>query len=204
MELAIIIILIVALVIYLYAQDSNKETTKEKYGDAVGKLAHATANTIGDIAQNLTESDDNRKKRVAREKLADKNGRIFDIGKWLGTGSYEHYFEVDDSFRDALKTMGLAEDIWKKMAKDLFYLGIIHYLSKTGIGQKENTTKSYREHMFSTWPTDPFFKDNISLLKEALDNFNIPYSEWIDYGDVVVQMHSLLDNPIIEKYGFIN
>lgn len=66
-------------------------------------------------------------KRVAREKLADKNGSIFDIGKWLGKSNYEHYFEVDDSFRDALKTMGLAEDIWKKMAKDLFYLGIVTF-----------------------------------------------------------------------------
>lgn len=41
---------IVFLVVYLFAQDSKKETTREKYGEAIGQVAHSAASTIAGIA----------------------------------------------------------------------------------------------------------------------------------------------------------
>ncbi len=61
METVIIIILIIAFFVYLLAQDSKKETKKERYGDAIGRLATSAADSVAGAAFRLTESADKKK-----------------------------------------------------------------------------------------------------------------------------------------------
>ena len=49
------IICIVLFFIYLFYLSSNKETKKEKLGDAVGSMTKSIADTITSIAHNITE-----------------------------------------------------------------------------------------------------------------------------------------------------
>lgn len=51
----IIIICSIIFIIYFVAQDSKKETTKERYGEAIGFLAHSTANKIATVAHDIAE-----------------------------------------------------------------------------------------------------------------------------------------------------
>lgn len=55
MEYIVIIIIIILATIYFIAQDSKKETTKERYGEAIGSLAQMTAESISNIAHDIAE-----------------------------------------------------------------------------------------------------------------------------------------------------
>lgn len=61
METIFVIVAIVFLVVYLFAQDSKKETTREKYGEAIGQVAHSAASTIAGIAHDIAEPASKRR-----------------------------------------------------------------------------------------------------------------------------------------------
>lgn len=63
----------------MLAEDSSKETKREKYGDAVGQMAQGTANAIKNIANTLTEPSSKREIRVAKENLARRNTRLLHL-----------------------------------------------------------------------------------------------------------------------------
>lgn len=73
MEYVIIIGLVILFFVYLLAQDSKKETKKERYGEAIGNLASMAADSVADAAFKLTESADKKKIRLAEEELAERN-----------------------------------------------------------------------------------------------------------------------------------
>ena len=77
METIFVIVAIVFLVVCLFAQDSKKETTREKYGEAIGKVAHSAASTIAGIAHDIAEPASKKKIRLAREALAYRNGQLY-------------------------------------------------------------------------------------------------------------------------------
>ena len=89
------------------------------------------------------------------------------------------------------------------MAKDIFYIGIIRLQSRESHDYSLMKSKHIREHMMTSWPNNNSLKELIDLIKEALDYFHIPYSEWIEYGDVVIEMHNLLENRTIKEFGII-
>ena len=53
------------------------DTAKERYGEAIGYVAHSTANKIATVAHDLAEPASKKEIRVAKEILADRNGRIY-------------------------------------------------------------------------------------------------------------------------------
>ena len=203
METVIIIFLVIAFFIYLMAQDSNKKTTKERYGDAVGQLATLIADTVGGIARSITESSDSKALRIAREELALRNGDIYRWSTHYFFGDQEKLFVVDDNFRNNLNVLHLSEDAWKMMAKEIFYIGIIRLQSRESHDYSSKKSKHIREDMMTSWSNNNSLKELIDLIKEALDYFHIPYSEWIEYGDVVIEMHNLLENRTIKEFGII-
>ena len=71
--IAVLVILIISLV----AQDSDKKTKKEKYSEAVGQVAYSAADTIAGIAHDILEPESEKELRLAREALADRNGRLY-------------------------------------------------------------------------------------------------------------------------------
>ena len=96
METVIVIVAIVFFVIYLFAQDSKKETTREKYGEAIGQVAHSAASTIAGIAHDIAEPASKKEIRLAREALAFRNGQLY---------RYEYYSEkeMETNFAIAIK-----------------------------------------------------------------------------------------------------
>lgn len=118
-----VIVIIVFTIIYLLAQDSNKETTKEKYGDAVGQLAHSAADSISGIATSITEPANKKKVRLAKEELAHRHGSLYRYDWYSNKHYLEELLTVDDKLKQALQIVGLPEDRWKKLALRFFIWG---------------------------------------------------------------------------------
>lgn len=203
METIFIIVLIVLFLVYLLAQDSKKTTAKERYGEAIGELAHMTADKIGGIAYSLTEPADKKKIRVAKEELADRNGRLYRYD-WYSNKEYlERLLTVDDNFKTSLNILGLTEERWKIIAHKLLYIGVIRELSRESSDYTKKKPKYIREHMVHEWSKEQTFKETIDLLYKALSYFNIKVEEWVEYGDAVVEMYDLYDSPDLKEFGII-
>lgn len=203
MEYVITIGAIVFLIIYLLAQDSRKETKKERYGEAVGELTQMVADKISSTAYSITEPADKKKLRLAKEELASRLGRLYRIEGYSEKIYIEQLLTLDDSFKSALDNLELSEERWNKLALMIFYIGTIRNLSRDSLDYSMKLPKHIREYMLSNWTTDIILKDSIVTLKEALNFFKIRIEEWVDYGDTVIEMHDLYNNPDIKEFGFI-
>lgn len=203
METIITIVVIVFIVVYLVAQDSNKETKRERYGDAIGKIAHSTADTISGIAHDIAEPADKKKIRLAEEDLAKRNGMLYRFNDYGNKEYLKELFEVDESFKKSLDTLGLSEERWKKVGKHLFFVGVIRFFSRDHFDYSKKNEERTRYNILNKWGTEPLLKDNTQILREALSYFNIPEDEWIQYGDTVIDMHNINDNRDIEEFGII-
>lgn len=87
----------------MLAEDSSKETKREKYGDAVGQMAQGTANAIKNIANTLTEPSSKREIRVAKENLARRNTRLFTFDWYDDKDMLQRYLSLDDDIKSSLK-----------------------------------------------------------------------------------------------------
>lgn len=205
MEVAIIIGLIVFGIIYLLAQSSSKESNKEKYGEAIGKLAQMTADSVTSAAYVLTEPASKKKNRQAMELIAARNGRIYRYD-WFSNEEYlKHLFEIDDKLKSALDELGLSEERWVRIAQELLYIGLIRRESRDYMDYSKKNTPSLREHTLVAWGEMEGVNKIISdYLKKALSYFNIKEDEWIKYGDAVIEMYNLYDkNKDLQQYGII-
>lgn len=106
------------------------DTAKERYGEAIGYVAHSTANKIATVAHDLAEPASKKEIRVAKEILADRNGRIYRFDDYSHKDRLKELLEVDDKFKQYLYILGLTEYRWQKIAKHLLYIGVIRYLSR--------------------------------------------------------------------------
>ena len=70
MEYVIIISVIVLLIIFLLAQDSRKETKKERYGEAVSELTQIVADKISSTAYSITEPVEKKKTTIGKRKIS--------------------------------------------------------------------------------------------------------------------------------------
>ena len=202
MEYVIIIGLVIFFFVYLLAQDSKKETKKERYGEAIGNLASMAADSVAGAAFKLTESADKKKIRLAEEALADRNGRIYRIRLW--DSSYEkdlkRYLEIDDVYKQQLELLGLTSERWLKLANDIYHAGVIMQSSRNSRDYAEKVEKWEREYLFSE--KNKYNQDGKQKLTKALNHFDIPIEEWIKYGETVLDMHGFYDTDDIKKYGY--
>lgn len=95
METIIIICAIIFFIIYLVAQDSKKETAKERYGEAIGYVAHSTANKIATVAHDIAEPANKKRIRLAMERLADRNGKIYRFNDYSHKDRIEMLLKVE-------------------------------------------------------------------------------------------------------------
>lgn len=203
METIIIICAIIFFVIYLVAQDSKKETAKERYGEAIGYVAHSTANKIANIAHDIVEPVNKKKIRLAKEVLADRNGKIYRFDDYSHKGRLNMLLEVDDRLKQSLDVLGLTECRWQKIAKYLFYIGTIRYMSREHSDFSKKNSEFIRQHIINDWINDTYLKDGVVTLKEALSYFCISEENWIKFGDTVIDMYNLNDIKDIEEFGII-
>ena len=202
METVFVIVCIVFVVIYLLAQDSKKETTKEKYGDAVASLAHMTADGISGIAHDITEPASKKKLRLAKEELAIRHESLYRMLHYNQKDYIEELLTVDDKFRKSLELLGLSEDRWKQIALHIFYVGAIRVCSRESSDYSKKNSVAMRKNIINEW-SDFGLKDQVDTLKDALIYFNIPIEEWIKYGDTVLEMHDVNNNADVEEFGYI-
>lgn len=204
METVIIISVVIFFVIYLVSQDSKKETKKERYGEAIGYVAYSTANKIATVAQELTEPANKKKIRLAKEVLADRNGKIYRFDDYSHKERVVMLFEVDDSLKQSLDVLGLTESRWRKIAMYLFYIGVIRYLSREHFDFSKKNSESMRQHIINDWINDTYLKDDAAALKEALSYFRISENDWVRFGDTVIEMYNVNDDNDIKEFGFVN
>lgn len=203
---AVLFLIVVAVLFMLISNfdNSKKETTRERIGDAVSKTAYDAAETVSDISNKITqlaEPADKKKIRQAKELLSQKN---WEFTHCEHTKSYDlnRILEVNESFREALSTLGLNEDEWKVFAKDLFFRSkIIEYSFLNDITHTKETELSIRKSIIENENIGTFSWGEIhDEIIEALNYFNIDSQEWVEYGYVVVLMHHLCEDDFHKKF----
>lgn len=201
MEFIIIVAGILFFIVYLMAQDSKKETKKERYGEAIGKLATSAADSVAGAAFLLTETSDKKRIRLAKEALADRNGRIYRIQNYERKEKYiQECLKVDDDFKQKLEILGLTPEKWQNLALQLYHMGVIIQESRDSFNYAKKYDKGYRESTFSD--KNKYGHERRDELQASLEYFEIPVQEWIDYGETVLDMHNLYDTPEMKKYGY--
>lgn len=208
MEIVLLVVGVIVLCVFLVAQDSQKKTQKEKYLDAIGQVAHSAADTITGVAYRITESSSEKVHREALEVLAQRNGSLYrGGGSYSQKGYIKRLFEVDEFFKKkSLDVLGLSVERWQRIGRHLFYVGAIKYFSRDHSDFTKKNDEDRRAWIINEWVKETGFglKDSADTLREALAYFNIPEEEWIKYGDTVLAMYNVNDDPDIKRFGVIS
>lgn len=202
-ETIIGILIFLFVIVYFIAQDSNKETKKERYGEAVGYLAKSAADTIAGVAHDIAEPASKKQIRLAREELASRNGRLYRFEYYSHTEEIKRLLTVDERFKKYLDTLGLSEERWVNIGLHLFYVGAIRYLSRDHFDYSKKNSKDMRLDILQEWNNDEFLRDDVKVLREALGYFKIDEDEWIKFGDTVIEMYEINENKDIKEFGII-
>lgn len=188
----------------MLAEDSSKETQREKYGDAVGQMAQGTANAIKNIANLLTEPASKREIRSAKENLARRNTSLFTFDWYDNKDMLHRYLSLDDDIKSSLKVLNCSEETWLILAKEIFYIGVITKEARDEMDYSRRKESFLRQYIITEWGNrDGICKIISGLIKEALAYFNIPVEDWVKYGDVVVDMYDLGNRPYMKDFGIL-
>lgn len=198
MGAVITIIGIILIIIYFVSLDSKKESPKEKLSDAVDTLSHSAADAVSEMAYKLTETKEKKDIRIAREILADKNGRFFNLTQYHKKDEINKLFEINETFKKALDTLGLTEERWVNLGRHLLYISVIKHYSEF-----EHNDVSVRRSVIEKWSKDEYVKDDIAFLLEALSFYHIDKEEWIKFGATVLDMYKIYSIPDIKEYGIV-
>ncbi len=201
MDIVILLIIIIIVALIALADGSNKKTVKERYSEALGELVHSAADTVADAAFKLTEPENDKKIRLAKDALAYRHGRIYRIRSWDRSGkTLQEYLKVDDEFKQHLEILGLTPEKWQKLAMQIYHMGVIIQESRSSLDYSKKLTKEQRANIFSE--NDEYYTKVRNDLTGSLKYFSIPINEWINYGETVLDMHNLFDTPDIKKFGY--
>ena len=203
MEYVVGLAIWIAVIVYFMAQGSKKETSKERYAEAVDNLAHKTAESVGSFARDLAESSEQKELRRAKEVLAERNGRVYRCDSYESENYLNQIFTVDDYFKRFLKVLNLTDERWQSVALDLFYIGILKRESRDINDYTRKLTKESRQRKLSDWSTNRILKVNVDFIKKACDHFSIPLDEWVQYGDAVLSMHDVYEDHDLREYGYV-
>lgn len=203
METAIIVVVVILLVIYLISQNSKKETKKERYGEAVGNLAGAVADTVKDVAFTVTEPKEKRAERLAKEEIAERNGRLYRFHHYSSeSADFTDLLKVDDNFNDILKKAGMTPELWKRVGRKLFYLGTIRWFSRDSFDYTQKNTDNARRRTAEGGDLCGRRIEPDTSLLEALDFYKIDKEEWIKFGDSVISMYDIDQDAELKEYGY--
>lgn len=198
---ALIIFTIVLILLVYYANTEDKRSKKERMGDAVSDLAQDVANSVSFAAQTLTEPEDKKKLRLARKELSSRLSSIY----WTHVGnireSFDHNTQLNQSFKEQLKTLGITEETWKELTTFVLYISQIRYLSRDYNDYSKRNSRMDREEYLKDDAFYGLYKEKSEIVKEGLESFGIPLEEWLEYGDAILEMHNITDNELWRQYG---
>ena len=199
--IVIIFVIIVIIWFYYIGTTDQRKPGKERLGDAVSNLAQDSAKTVTRLAKSVSEPADEKKKRLAREAVASRLGRIYrstHTPKW----TFEYYSKINDQFKEDLIVYGLSESKWIELATMVFYIGQIRIQSRDFSDFSKRISDYQRESFLID--KNGYFKENVEIVTEGLAYFNIPVEEWIKYGDAVLEMHDVSNNELLRDYCIIS
>ena len=197
----LIIVIIFFFAVFIFAQNSKKDTTIERYGEAVSNVAQMAANEVSIFARNVTEPTSKKKARIAKEELSKKISLLLNINVFWTEGTLERLLSVDERFANHLSVLGLSEQRWREIAYDVFCIGVIKKKSRDSLHPSNKSTKEMREHIFynERYLSIDINQQVLKVLKDSLSHFGIPEYEWIEYGDAVLEMHNIIENLNLEE-----
>ena len=110
------------------------------------------------ILQNLQTK---KKIRLAKEVLADRNGKIYRFDDYSHKDRLDILLKVDDRLKQSLDVLGLTECRWQKIAKHLFYIGTIRYMSREHSDFSKKNSEFIRQHIINDWINDIYLNDSV-------------------------------------------
>lgn len=191
----IILLLVLAFLfaVFIYAQNSKKDTTVERYGEAVTTVTQLAADEVSNFARNITEPPSKKKIRIAKEELYKKLSYLYNLNVYWTYNTFEVISYVDDNVAKHLSVLGLSEQRWKQIAYDVFCIGVIQFESRDNLNRSRKNSKEDRERTLNS-KYDDTSKSTKNVLKDCLSHFHIHESEWVEYGDTVLDMHNIIEN----------
>lgn len=154
------------------------------------------------IGPNKIEADQDRIYGITPPWMFDLSYLGWRINEMSLDLSYTDLLKVDDKFNDILKTAGMTPELWKRVARKLFYLGTIRWFSRDSFDYtKKNTDNERRRTAEGGDLCGRSIEPNSSLL-EALDFYKIDKEEWIKFGDSVISMYDIDQDAELKQYGY--
>lgn len=194
-------ILFIIIIFVLLEASASKGSPKEKLNSAVITVASEVAGGVINTANAILESSSEKEIRLAREYVWHRNCDIYNYNSYLDRKSIKDLVGVEEQLSKKLKVLNIPEKKWTKVARMLLLIGVIVHIegeSKTG---NDIYSVHFRERILEDYKDGGLY--NVPLLLKALKVLKIPVREWIKYGDVVIDMHNLRNDPDFKKYSLI-
>lgn len=195
--LAIFIAIIVVVAFALFYLDSKKKTKREKIADAVDKFTDSTTDFLSNTAHKIFDSQEKKEKKNAINNL------LFLFQKFQEHAWFYDYGvtkkKIDDAFeyesnKQSFDVLDISKKEWIEYGGMCYYAGILEdYNYSKWNGKKDKVSKGVREIILNPRDNSDLFISRKNNLVEALEHFNISEVEWIEYGDVVLDMHGIRD-----------
>lgn len=189
------------------ADKSMRKSAKGQFKYFFGNIFYAFGKMNMKLGRKIAETKIEQQLRKANEVILYYSRMIF------FAYFFDSYHDKDRTIRylrshidlnqvkSALDVLGFPYKYWEQAAIKLYYWGIIVALSRNKIGRNRyysdikyiRNDKKIRSDMINAVYTYGYDTEKIctDLIQEALEYFNISASEWIEYGDAVINMKNI-------------
>ena len=218
--LAFLAFFVIPLHFYDKAEKSMRKSVKGQLKYFLGNIFYSLGKLYMKFGRKLAETKKEREIRMANEIIKQYNYMLF----------FSYFFDVyhdkDETIRylrksidlhqvkSALDVLGLSYKCWEQTATKLYYWGIIVTMSRDKRGRNRyyqdikyiRNDKQKRSNIINSVYIYGYDTERICtvLIKEALEYFNISESDWIEYGDAVINMKNIDFDPNIQHIGNFN
>jgi hypothetical protein len=200
-----------AIVIYCYdrAEASMRKSFKGQFKYILGNVFYSFGKMHMKLGRRIAETKREREIRMAHDVLERYNNMIFfayfdnsyGYNKEKTNESLRKRIDLDE-VNSALDILGRSYEWWEQVETKLYYWGILVSLSRYKIDYRQNIKyiRSSKQNRLDSI-------NSVSLVKEALQYFNISENDWIEYGDAVVIMKNIdcgTDIQYIAQFVLLN
>lgn len=198
--LIILVFWVIPLYFIITGENSGRISAKGRYKFSFGALFYHFGEMNMKLGRRIAETKKEREIRKAHELINRYNYMLF------FSYSVDSYHDKDktiknlrewidiDQVKSALDILELSYECWEQVATNLYYWGIIVTLSRTKSYYQDikylRNDKKIRSDIINSVYIFGYNTEKMStdLIKEALEYFNISESDWIEYGDAVINM----------------
>lgn len=218
--LALLAFVVIPLQFYDVAEKSMRKSVKGQLKYFMGNIFYSFGKLNMKFGRKLAETKKERDIRMANEIIKQYNYMLF------FSYFFDSYHNKDKTIRylrksidlhqvkSALDVLGLSYECWEQTATKLYYWGIIVTMSRDKRGRNRyyqdikyiRNDKQNRSNIINSVYIYGYDTERICtvLIKEALEYFNISESDWIEYGDAVINMKNIDFDPNIQHIGNFN